>query len=79
MPSASTWPSTATPCGGAPAVGQRRSAPRRRLVEGLEEGLTLVVAKAIHGLLAREVPPTRIVEIGPALSAATGPRAGAPA
>ncbi|HUR77670.1 MAG TPA: Rieske (2Fe-2S) protein [Acidimicrobiales bacterium] len=36
----------------------------RRLVEGLEEGLTLVIAKAIHGLLARAVRPARIVEIG---------------
>jgi hypothetical protein len=36
----------------------------RRLVEGLEEGLTLVVAKAVHTLLAGEVPPARIVEIG---------------
>jgi nitrite reductase/ring-hydroxylating ferredoxin subunit len=36
----------------------------RRLVEGLEEGLTLVVAKAVHGLVAREVRPARIVDIG---------------
>jgi nitrite reductase/ring-hydroxylating ferredoxin subunit len=36
----------------------------RRLVEGLEEGLTLVVSKAVHALLAQEVPPARIVEIG---------------
>ena len=35
----------------------------RRLVEGLEEGLTLVVSKAVHSLLAREVPPARIVDI----------------
>lgn len=42
----------------------------RRLVEGLEEGLTLVVAKAIHALLAREVPPARIVEIGLRFAAA---------
>lgn len=42
----------------------------RRLVEGLEEGLTLVIAKAVHGLLAREVPPARIVEIGLRFAAA---------
>jgi nitrite reductase/ring-hydroxylating ferredoxin subunit len=42
----------------------------RRLVEGLEEGLTLVVAKAVHGLLARAVPPERIVEIGLRFAAA---------
>jgi nitrite reductase/ring-hydroxylating ferredoxin subunit len=36
----------------------------RRLVEGLEEGLTLVVSKAVHGLLALDVPPSRIVEVG---------------
>jgi nitrite reductase/ring-hydroxylating ferredoxin subunit len=42
----------------------------RRLVEGLEEGLTLVVAKAVHALLAREVPPARIVEIGLRFAAA---------
>ncbi|MGH9139147.1 MAG: Rieske (2Fe-2S) protein [Acidimicrobiales bacterium] len=42
----------------------------RRLVEGLEEGLTLVVAKAVHALLAGEVPPARIVEIGLRFSAA---------
>lgn len=43
---------------------------QRRLVEGLEEGLTLVVAKAVHGLLAQDVPPSRIVEIGLRFSAA---------
>jgi nitrite reductase/ring-hydroxylating ferredoxin subunit len=42
----------------------------RRLVEGLEEGLTLVVAKAVHGLLARDVPPERIVRIGLRFAAA---------
>ncbi|HEV7761452.1 MAG TPA: Rieske (2Fe-2S) protein, partial [Acidimicrobiales bacterium] len=42
----------------------------RRLVEGLEEGLTLVVAKAVHGLLARDVPPPRLVEIGLRFAAA---------
>ena len=42
----------------------------RRLVEGLEEGLTLVVAKAVHGLLAQGVPPSRIVEIGLRFAAA---------
>ena len=42
----------------------------RRLVEGLEEGLTLVVAKAVHALLAGGVPPARIVEIGLRFSAA---------
>jgi nitrite reductase/ring-hydroxylating ferredoxin subunit len=42
----------------------------RRLVEGLEEGLTLVVAKSVHGLLAREVPPARLVEIGLRFAAA---------
>jgi nitrite reductase/ring-hydroxylating ferredoxin subunit len=42
----------------------------RRLVEGLEEGLTLVVAKAVHTLLAGEVPPARIVEIGLRFSSA---------
>jgi len=42
----------------------------RRLVEGLEEGLTLVVAKAVHGLLARGVPAERIVEIGLRFAAA---------
>jgi nitrite reductase/ring-hydroxylating ferredoxin subunit len=42
----------------------------RRLIEGLEEGLTLVVAKAVHGLLARDVPPERIVEIGLRFAAA---------
>jgi nitrite reductase/ring-hydroxylating ferredoxin subunit len=42
----------------------------RRLVEGLEEGLTLVVAKAVHGLLAADVVPARIVEIGVRFSAA---------
>ena len=42
----------------------------RRLVEGLEEGLTLVVAKAVHGLIARGLPPERIVEIGLRFAAA---------
>lgn len=42
----------------------------RRLVEGLEEGLTLVVAKAVHGLLARDVAPARIVELGLRFAAA---------
>ncbi len=42
----------------------------RRLVEGLEEGLTLVVAKAVHGLLARGTSPSRIVEIGLRFAAA---------
>jgi nitrite reductase/ring-hydroxylating ferredoxin subunit len=36
----------------------------RRLEEGLREGLTLVVAKAVHRLLARGVPATRVVEVG---------------
>jgi nitrite reductase/ring-hydroxylating ferredoxin subunit len=42
----------------------------RRLVEGLEEGLTLVVAKAVLGLLARGVDPSRLVEIGLRFAAA---------
>jgi nitrite reductase/ring-hydroxylating ferredoxin subunit len=42
----------------------------RRLVEGLEEGLTLVVAKAVHGLLAADVAPARIVEVGLRFAAA---------
>jgi hypothetical protein len=42
----------------------------RRLVEGLEEGLTLVIAKAVHGLLATDVAPARIVEIGLRFAAA---------
>jgi nitrite reductase/ring-hydroxylating ferredoxin subunit len=42
----------------------------QRLVEGLEEGLTLVVAKAVLGLLARGVDPTRLVEIGLRFAAA---------
>ncbi len=42
----------------------------RRLVEGLEEGLTLVVAKAVHALLAGNVPPARVVDIGLRFSAA---------
>ena len=42
----------------------------RRLAEGLEEGLTLVVAKSVHALLAADVPPARIVEIGLGFSAA---------
>jgi nitrite reductase/ring-hydroxylating ferredoxin subunit len=56
-------------------VAPRRAAAdvarlERRLVEGLEEGLTLVVAKAVHGLLAREVPPPAIVAIGLRFAAA---------
>ncbi|MBI2710236.1 MAG: Rieske (2Fe-2S) protein [Actinobacteria bacterium] len=56
-------------------VAQRPYAPdvdrlERRLVEGLEEGLTLVVAKAVHSLMAREVAPARIVELGLRFSAA---------
>jgi nitrite reductase/ring-hydroxylating ferredoxin subunit len=42
----------------------------RRLVEGLEEGLSLVVAKSVHTLLARGVRPQRIVEIGLRFAAA---------
>jgi nitrite reductase/ring-hydroxylating ferredoxin subunit len=42
----------------------------RRLVEGLEEGLTLVVAKAVLGLLARGVDPARLVELGLRFAAA---------
>ena len=42
----------------------------RRLVEGLEEGLTLVVAKAVIALLARGVEPARLVEIGLRFAAA---------
>lgn len=50
----------------------REMVPRleRRLVEGLEEGLTLVVAKSVHSLLAREVTPARIAEIGLRFAAA---------
>lgn len=42
----------------------------QRLVEGLEGGLTLVVGKAVHGLLARGMPPPRIVKIGLRFAAA---------
>jgi nitrite reductase/ring-hydroxylating ferredoxin subunit len=51
----------------------------RRLVEGLEEGLTLVVAKAVHGLLARACRPSASSASGSASPPPTGPRAGAPA
>lgn len=53
-----------------PAAGAVVERLERRLVEGLEEGLTLVVAKAVHGLLARDVAPARIVEIGLRFAAA---------
>jgi hypothetical protein len=39
-------------------------------MEGLEDGLTLVVSKAVHGLLARGVPPERVVEVGLRFAAA---------
>jgi nitrite reductase/ring-hydroxylating ferredoxin subunit len=37
---------------------------RRRLAEGLEEGLTLVTAKAVLGLLEAGVAPAEIVRVG---------------
>jgi hypothetical protein len=37
---------------------------RRRLEEGLEQGLTLVIAKAVLGLLAAGVAPREIVRVG---------------
>ncbi|CAA9222927.1 MAG: Ferredoxin reductase [uncultured Acidimicrobiales bacterium] len=37
---------------------------RRRLAEGLEGGLTLVTAKAVHGLLEADVPAAEIVRVG---------------
>ncbi|HEX6476940.1 MAG TPA: Rieske (2Fe-2S) protein [Acidimicrobiales bacterium] len=37
---------------------------RRRLEEGLEQGLTLVIAKAVLGLLAAGVEPVEIVRVG---------------
>jgi hypothetical protein len=37
---------------------------RRRLRDGLEDGLTLVTAKAVLGLLAADVPPSTIVREG---------------
>jgi nitrite reductase/ring-hydroxylating ferredoxin subunit len=37
---------------------------RRRLRDGLEDGLTLVVAKSVLGLLANDVAPTEIVREG---------------
>jgi nitrite reductase/ring-hydroxylating ferredoxin subunit len=52
------------------AAGDEIGRLERRLVEGLEEGLTLVVSKAVHRLLAHEVPPARIVEIGLRFAAA---------
>lgn len=52
------------------ATGASVERLQRRLVEGLEEGLTLVVAKSVHGLLACEVPPARIVESGLRFAAA---------
>lgn len=53
-----------------PPEGRSVERLERRLAEGLEEGLTLVVAKSVHALLAAEVPPARIVEIGLRFSAA---------
>ncbi|MBW8825770.1 MAG: Rieske (2Fe-2S) protein [Acidobacteria bacterium] len=55
---------------GARSAGSSVERLERRLVEGLEGGLTLVVAKAVHGLLAREALPSRIVEIGMRFAAA---------
>jgi nitrite reductase/ring-hydroxylating ferredoxin subunit len=45
-------------------VGDQVTRAERRLIEGLENGLTLVTAKAVHHLLAQGVAPARIVELG---------------
>src|SRR5581483_196992 len=37
---------------------------RRRLEDGLEDGLTLVIAKSVLGLLDEQVPPAEIVRAG---------------
>jgi nitrite reductase/ring-hydroxylating ferredoxin subunit len=45
-------------------VGDRVGHLRARLQDGLEDGLTLVTAKSVLGLLALGVPPTEIVRAG---------------
>ena len=44
--------------------GDRRVHHRRRLEEGLEQGLTLVTAKAVLGLLEAGEPPSEVVRVG---------------
>ena len=44
--------------------GRSRRAVQQRLRDGLEQGLTLVIAKAVQGLLEASVPPAEIVRTG---------------
>ncbi len=45
-------------------AADRSSHLRSRLVDGLERGITLVMAKAVLGLLEAQVPPATILEAG---------------
>jgi len=46
------------------ASGDRVERLQQRLRDGLEQGLTLVIAKAVQGLLEASVPPSEIVRTG---------------
>jgi nitrite reductase/ring-hydroxylating ferredoxin subunit len=54
---------------GLPPDSDRRAALLSRLDDGLEQGLTLVTAKAVLGLLDADVPTAEIVERGVAFGA----------
>ena len=45
-------------------AGDRVERLQQRLRDGLEQGLTLVIAKAVQGLLEASVPPSEIVRTG---------------
>ena len=69
----------ATTCSSAPAPTPTRSGTsRRRLREGLEEDITLVVAKSVLGLLDAGVEPGEIVRTGVEFGARTATPVGAP-
>ena len=57
---------------GLPPDGDRGAALLTRLDDGLEQGLTLVTAKATLGLLDADVPAAEIVERGVAFGAPAG-------